>query len=332
MGPLLLAAGRLSWLVRAHEVVPVASSISPAHRMTRRGLSILATVGLMATLLAATAGPATGAGPKSCWVKNTTLHRSDSGATGAVLQSAIDAAGSGNTLEVRGRCVGNFLVNGKSLTLIGIAKGNYPMAALDGDLSGSVLFATFSAVVTLRDVLITSGRSGVGGGVDNDGGTVTLSGSTEVTGNGATSGGGISNNGGTVILNDSARVNGNTANFGGGIYNNRGIVTLNGSAQVDGNAASSSILGGGGMLNDQGIVTLNGSAHVNNNTTSGSGGGMFNFAGTLGGGTVTLNDSAQVDNNTASGSGGGIFNDGGTVALNDSSSVSGNVPDDCFAC
>ena len=295
--------------------------------LTPRLRSVLATVGLTAALLAPTTGLVDAAGAKSCWVKNSTLHTSASGATGAVLQSTIDAAGSGNTLEVRGRCVGQVLINGKSLTLIGIGKHRSGMAALVGGVA-----VTFSGTVTLRDLLITSGGTSPGGGIGNDGGIVTLSGSTQVTGNSSVSGGGIRNIGGTVTLNDTVQVNSNTAVFGGGIYNDRGVVTLNGAAVVNGNTATSTTFAGGGILNDQGVVTLNGTAQVNDNTTSGSGGGIYNVPGLVAGGVVILNDSAEVENNSAGGPGGGIFNDGGTVALNGSSSVSGNVPDDCFGC
>jgi hypothetical protein len=301
------------------------------HSAFRRKVpAVLGVVALSLTFAAPVGGAA---GAKACLVKNTTLHASYNGASGSILQTAINEAGSGNTLEVRGRCVGNFLINNKSLTVVGIATHHYPVATLDGNASGSVVSLTFSGVVTLRDILITGGTAL---GIYNNGGFVTLSGATRVEGN--TGGGGIANIDGGVTLNDSARVNGNTASgsdfsIGGGIYNHRGLVTLNGSAQVNDNTAigAPSFYGGGGIMNDQGVVTLNDSAQVNGNTTSGSGGGIYNFPGAFGG-VVTLNDSAQVNGNTASGPGGGIYNAGGTVTLNDSSTVSGNVPDDCFAC
>ena len=109
--------------------------------------------------------------------------------------------------------------------------------------------------------------------------TLTLSGSSSVTGNTAGgSGGGIDNAGGTVTLTK-ASVNRNTAGQnGGGIYNN-------------------------------GAVTLTNS-DINSNTASGNGGGIYND-GSYAIATVTFSDSGtqgtSVKYNTAL-SGGGIYN------------------------
>jgi hypothetical protein len=77
-------------------------------------------------------------------------------------------------------------------------------------------------------------------------------------------------------------------------------------------------------------LTVNNS-EVNNNHANGDGGGIANGIPTPGppplfGGTVTLNHS-QVSGNTAA-SGGGIFNFRGTVTLS-MTSVTSNTPDNC---
>ncbi|MDQ2653898.1 MAG: hypothetical protein M3Z20_12765 [Chloroflexota bacterium] len=80
----------------------------------------------------------------------------------------------------------------------------------------------------------------VGGGIKNDGGSVTLIGS-QVRGNRGDYGGGIRNDGGVVTLDAASRVTGNTANDdegGGGIDNSDGTVTLATSANVTGNTPS----------------------------------------------------------------------------------------------
>jgi hypothetical protein len=82
-------------------------------------------------------------------------------------------------------------------------------------------------------------------------------------------GGGIYNEGGTVTL-DSSTASGNLALNGGGIYNQGGIVTLEGSSNVSGNAAIGK--GGGGIYNESGTATLN-SSTVNENTADFNGGG-----------------------------------------------------------
>lgn len=263
------------------------NGIPRPRRTTRRTLSILATIGLLSGVFAVAAGPATAAGPKTCWVKNTTLNTSYNGTTGSVLQDAIDAAGFDNTLQVRGRCVGNFRLTTKTLTLVGKAKDGYPVATLDGNGSGHVVLLDFcppfvpcTTDITLTDLLITNGYFGgntfndVGGGIYNNHAILTLNGSTEVSGNHAAYGGGIASYG-TVTMLDSARVVGNTATLdGGGVYDVGGLLTLNDAAQVTGNVAVGS---GGGIYQFGGTLTLDGTSEVTGNTAGATGGGIYNF-------------------------------------------------------
>jgi len=298
------------------------SGFSDVRRITRRVVSILATVGLLSGMLAVTSGPASAAGPRTCSVENTTLPASYTGVTGSVLQTAIHAARSGDTLAVRGTCVGNFTIVAKTLTLMGKPTHGHPVTTLDGNGSGSVLNIGSGAVVTLTDLLITGGSGSFhgiygpyGGGIHNNG-TLTLDGSAAVSTNTAETGGGIANFG-TLTLNDSARVNGNTASFSsGGIYIFLGTLTLNDSAQVDGNVAQY----GGAIQSASGTVTLNGSARLSGNTAEQEGGGI-----STGDGTLTLNDSARINDNTAAQGGGIIIGEGSTVTLNDFAQVNRNT-------
>lgn len=75
-------------------------------------------------------------------------------------------------------------------------------------------------------------------------------------------GGGIANLGGTVTLNSST-VSGSRASYGGGIYTD-GALTLTGST-VTGNTAS---VAGGGIFTNAGTVTLTGSPVVGNTPTN----------------------------------------------------------------
>jgi hypothetical protein len=260
-------------------------------------------VGLLVPLVAAVLvlGPVSSmatAATKTCGVRNTTLGKSYRASAGTGLQVAIDAARPGDTIAVRGRCVGNYSI-GTSLTLVGRATSSYPTATLDGGRTGTVVRVT-GADVTLDGLLITNGSAG---GVTNSAGTVRVIGGTISGNTTAGSGGGISTGlGGSVTLTGSS-VSGNTAVNGGGIAAGFGTVTLSGSS-VSGNTASAN---GGGISNSGGTVSLLNSQVSGNNAspTLGSGGGIFNDTSTLIVGIITLDTG---------------------------SSVSGNSPDDCVGC
>src|ERR1035441_6250771 len=147
--------------------------------------------------------------------------------TGANLQIAINSANSGDILEVRGTCIGNFTIANTTLSLVGFGSLMQPEAMLNGNSSGTVV-SIVDAVVTLTDLLITGGRSesqlvtDSGGGINNIG-VLTLNGNTQVTGNASVSGGGIASDG-SVTLNGSAQVDYNKDSYGGGIYHTEGQV------------------------------------------------------------------------------------------------------------
>ena len=89
---------------------------------------------------------------------------------------------------------------------------------------------------TLTDCLVEDNSAEVrGGGLEINGGTTTLTGSTRVRGNHAdtnvsSAGGGIFINGGTLVIAETYLVTENTAasGNGGGIRNSGGTVTLQG--------------------------------------------------------------------------------------------------------
>jgi hypothetical protein len=152
-----------------------------------------------------------------------------------------------------------------------------------------------------------SGYQGVGGGIFNHRGTLTVSGCT-LSGNSCWYGGAISNNwlggGGATVTITNSTLSGNSATTeGGGIYNGDGTVTLSNST-VSGNATE---FAGGGIANDS-LGTL----AIINSTFSGNlasyGGGIFNY------GTVTVTNSTLSGNsaggygNLYDGLGGGILN------------------------
>jgi hypothetical protein len=139
--------------------------------------------------------------------------------------------------------------------------------------------------VRIAGMTIANGfvNGGIGGGIYNDYGTLTVSNST------------ISGNSAYEVCPFDYCYGG----FGGGIYND-GTVTLNNST-VSGNFAD--YVGGGGIFNS-GTVTLNNST-VSGNSADGNGGGIY-----ISGGTLTVNNST-ISGNT--GTGGGIWVNGGAL-------------------
>jgi hypothetical protein len=164
------------------------------------------------------------------------------------------------------------------------------------------------------------GFVGVGGGINNASGALTLK-ESRVSGNGNPfSGGGISNSG-TAALFDST-VSDNSALFGGGGISNAGTLTLKDSRVTENSASEGD---GGGIANSgtSANATLFDSM-VSGNIAAGNGGGIYNTA------TLALTGSS-VTGNRAGVVGGGIYNSGGLVMLTNST-VSGNIPDDCVGC
>jgi hypothetical protein len=109
-------------------------------------------------------------------------------------------------------------------------------AADDG---GGIHNAGVVGSLTLVDSTVTGNLATFGGGIRNFAALI-LTGST-VSGNTATDdGGGIFNDGDTMTLDATSRVTGNTADptdpdSGGGIFNDGGTVTLANAANVSGN-------------------------------------------------------------------------------------------------
>jgi hypothetical protein len=169
----------------------------------------------------------------------------------------------------------------------------------------------------LSTLTISNGSAWNGGGLDNTGGTLTLTLCT-VTGNTANNAGGglYTNSGGKTYLYNSA-VDHNTASSGGGLFAT-GTLKLK-YCFVSGNTATNR---GGGLYNsDGGMLTLE-YCQVDDGNTAKYGGGLDNnFA------TTTLNDS-EVQNNTAGVCGGGLHTKGGTLTLTNNCTVSGNHAND----
>ncbi len=257
----------------------------------------------------------------------TVTNTADSGA--GSLRDAVTAAGIGDTIlfdtGLSGQTItltSGFILLTKNLVIdgSGVASG----IRLDGN-NNSRIFVQSAGTILLNSLIITNGLGGYGGGVDQEGGTLTISNCT-LTGNSATStsGGGF---GGTSINCTlyNCILSGNSAPNGAGSIG----ATLN-NCVLSGNKATGT--GGGvdgGTLNN---CTLTGNsanfgggaavATLNNCTLSGNtatnGGGAYNVtlnnctvcsnSATFGGGVFqsTLNN-CTVIGNSASSSAGGSF-------------------------
>jgi hypothetical protein len=275
-------------------------------RAGRRGFALASALALVGSLLVVTGAAA----KPACMVVNDVTP----GVSYVTLQSAVDAAGAGDTLQVKGTCLGNTTIL-KPLTIEG-----GPGATLDGTDAGSVLtiqnggFSGFDPV-TLVGLTITHGHANEGGGIENMGTRLTIVDST-VAGNVANAGGGIASNHAIVILDDST-VRDNAADVGGGIANTTNELHLYGSSSVRHNTAR---LFGGGIANGDGSVHLHERSSVDHNTTGGDGGGIRSAFG-----RVFLEASSSIQHNMAGGGGGGVFIDVGGLQLADSSSIRGNT-------
>jgi hypothetical protein len=281
---------------------------------TTRWLIIATVASVLVAMLAVPAGAIV----PTCRVTNLSTAQVYDG-TGSNFQIAIDRATPGTHLRIRGVCVGSFSI-AKRLRLLGSATTAFPVPTLEGDATDTVL-TVGSASVTIVDLTITNGGGDVGGGIYNTG-TLTLTGTTEVTMNGGFDepmGGGIYN-AGALAMRRSSSVTDNEGGMGGGIFND-GILDLFGGSSISDNFGSS----GGGVSNSAfAIARLHGSSSISENAVFFTGGGVDNE------GRLVLHDRASVRDNEAAldfSEGGGVYNTG-IVIMNDSSSLANNLAGD----
>ena len=195
--------------------------------MRRASVRRLSTVLIAAAGLAAAgvvASPAASAAPPPCRVKNATQGTSFATVAGLALTRAIARANPGDRLDIRGKCVGSFVVD-KNLDLFG-NPNKADETVLDGGRVGRVVTVDPEAVVRMTDLVVTRGYVSSGAGILNIG-ELTLIRSYVFDNHADFSGGGILNLGDLTVTRTGIRFN--SAGFdGGGMFNaggGRGIVT-----------------------------------------------------------------------------------------------------------
>jgi hypothetical protein len=261
----------------------------------------------------------------------------------ADLQTAVSASTSGDTLMVKGICVGGTYIGYTTLTITGEEAKGFSKPTLDGGQRAHLIstrpLTIDHATVAINSLTITGGYApgDYGGAVFNVGGTVTLNDST-VRDNSAQYGGGIYNAFGSEFSLNNSRITGNTAEgasstgaFGGGIYN-RGTLTLSDSTISDNTTPGA----GGGVSAAGGSETTLTDSKITNNTAVVGGGGIY-LSSVNSSAPLDLYGTSKINNNQATGDptanrgfGGGIAAVGmlpryGSVTLHDSSSVTNNT-------
>lgn len=293
--------------------------------MARPGSRPFVALTLVPVLLGSMMLASSSSAAAACSVKN--ARTSDITHT---LQPAIDASAKGDTLLIRGTCVGKAAIRQTTLFLKGVPTSEQPNPTLDAQGLSRVLYIKYSKV-TVRDLTITNGGSGrFGGGIYVDrGGRLAMRGTTTVTGNHAyVSGGLYLVYDASVTMHGTASVVGNTSQtYGGGVYinayNEGAVLTMDDSSSIAGN---DTLAGGGGIYNASGVLVMRGASWVTGNS-AGYGAGIVND----GLGRIRMNDYASVTGNTAINEGGGIYRNGPEDVLyvcSELVAISPNEPDD----
>ncbi len=180
------------------------------------------------------------------------------------------------------------------------------------------VFQIFPGVTVIFNNLTITGGEAVDDGTEG-----------ALPGNADGNGGGILNDGGTVTLADSTVTLSSAAGEepgegGGGIYHDGGLLTLTNSI-ITGNFAIAGLGNGGGILvGPTGELSMTGGS-ISGNQAARAGGGIENNGGTVTLDSVVLGGATAIEGNSAGINGGGLHTSGeGTVTIT-AGSVSNNV-------
>lgn len=245
---------------------------------------------------------------------------------------AVEANGGSTTIEesvILENHAGPSPGNGGGLHLTGagtvnVSSSNFRFNVADSE--GGALWNSSTGDMSVLDATIYSNQAlgadstNGGGGLFNDGGTLSVSRSRvreNLAPMGSGSGGGFLNDGGTLNVT-LCTVHGNSSmRAGGGFEANAGTTNLFNSAVYDNSTGDAPGNGGGLHLTGAGVVSV-GLCDFENNSAGAEGGGLWNSAV----GSMSVASSAVLGN-VASGAdadqgGGGLFNDGGSLTVTNS--------------
>jgi hypothetical protein len=207
------------------------------------------------------------------------------------------------------------IIDSATLELQGLTSG---VNGATQNNNNAVLYVFAStARLELRNGTISGNSSTniqMGGGVDVDVGTFTMTGGS-ISGNTAVGGGVRVSSSGTFTMSGGT-ISGNTATSGGG-----GVSVANGTFTMTGGTISNNTApsSGGGVRVESGTFTMTGGT-ISNNTAPSSGGGVYVNSGTF---TFTMGGTAIITSNNAD-NGGGVRVEGGTFTMT-GGSISGNT-------
>jgi hypothetical protein len=220
-----------------------------------------------------------------------------------------------------------------TLKIEGASNETTTITRATGAPSFRLFHVAMGGYLTLQSVTLSNGAAD-GGGVFNNGGTVTVRGSAFTGNRGGSTGGGLFNVRGKVIVSRSTFTHNSGPFGGGGINNDGGDVTIRDSL-FDSNGAG---LEGGGLRNTSdgtirikrslfsrnfgasggGVDLISGMALVDETTFAGNGGDFIGGISVRAGATLIVTDSAFVENEVGlvSSGAGAISNSGAAAVTN----------------
>ena len=238
-----------------------------------------------------------------------------------------------STLTVTGSTISGNEAEGTTSPIRYNEKGELSYSAL-GQGGGGICAVGKESNVTLDRVTVTGNKAtafadnkfGTGGGIDAQGGSLTVKDSTISDNYARGNGGGIYSAKGNVLDVSGSTIQGNKGDNGGGIQLSASTATFTKTDILNNETTDS--LGGGVYVGTQVNATLKDCTVAGNkvNKENGMGGGICAYGV---GFDVTL-DHVQVENNTANGVGGGICAYGfaanpGKITLKNGTTIKGNT-------
>ncbi len=219
--------------------------------------------------------------------------------TYADLQTAVKAAGSGDTIRVAAATfsASALHISGKTLAI----EGGYEPGCV-----------TLGHNPTILDGLGNGNQSVIN--LDQGAGQRIVLRNIHVRNGNAPQGGGLRIVGGYDVTLDQVTLSGNSASDGGGVYLSNGRLRVTNGSQINDNSAAA--LGGGIHAADQGVVIVDGGAQISGNSAFHGGGIALRSGGQLEARTFILSRNAAAQN------GGAIYNEDGAVRLTGSNPAS----------